>query len=219
MGNVRSCASIAALICLVSLLGTTGCSRHDGPVVLNIDAGRYDEAFDAAIAAARDAGLTAEFLDRRGGIIETEPHVASSLLEPWAGDKASLGQAVEHTMGVHRRIARFEFEPVAFARMQADDAVLTGPAVVTGDLDAVDRTAYTGPIEIRIWVFLEELSRTGQRPSTWSRQMTSQFTQPATEGDDAPLPRQWWTSTSRDPDFERRLLAAVAQRLQSPGDS
>jgi hypothetical protein len=203
----------------MSLLSTTGCARSDGPVVFNIDAGRYDDAFDAAVAAARDAGLTAEFLDRRSGIIETAPRVASSILEPWAGDRASFGQALEHTMSVHRRIARFEFEPVAFARLQADDAVLTGPAVVTGDQDAVDRTAFDGPIEVRVWVFLEEASRTGERRSTWSQRMTSRFTLPATDQDDSPLPRQWWTTTSRDPAFERRLLAAVEKRLRESGES
>jgi len=198
----------------LALHALTGCTTPEGPDVLVIDADQYDAAFDTAVSVARDAGFVAEILDRRGGHIETGPVIASSILEPWTDDASGVEQKLVHTLAVHRRVARFEFEPIAFdENRQRDTDVLTGPDVAFGNRQAVDRTTTTTPLELRVWVHLESLSRPGQRRSTWSRRMASRSYIGREEGGEKPLPRQWWTPVERDLAFERRLLASIERRL------
>ena len=46
--------------------------------------------------------------DMDEGVIETQPDIATSILEPWGNDNATLGQATENTLAFQRRRARFE---------------------------------------------------------------------------------------------------------------
>ncbi|MEM7227702.1 MAG: hypothetical protein AAF432_02700 [Planctomycetota bacterium] len=208
------CRLAAFALSLIMLIGCA--STPEGPSVLTVEPAEYGRAFDVALATARDAGMTAELLDRRGGVIETRPRIAASVLEPWSSDISSLSQAVEHTLSQHRRFVRFEFEPVGFSGTGDPDALLAGPAVAIGDIDSIDRTRTDRTLELRVWVYLQQVSRPGQRRSTWSRQMSSETRSgPPNQGEEL-LPGEWWTTTSRDTDFERRLLAEIERRIASP---
>jgi len=196
---------------LIASLG--GCAKPPGPDRLRIAAGSYHEAFDAAMEASRINGLPPALRDRRGGVIETEPAFATSILEPWRDDNATLGQSLENTIAFQRRRARFEFAPAGAAPPTADPAAPPGPDLLGIETRDLDLTAYDGDLELRVLVMVDRSHAMGIRRSTWSRRSTTQamIDAPASDGD---IPPRFWTPVSRDEAFERRLLAAVHDALR-----
>ena len=190
----------------------SGCATSQGPDFLSIDSQTYSDAFDAAVEAARVAGLPPIVRDRRSGLIETEPRIAGSVLEPWRTDNASFTQTIENTITFQRRRARFEFAPVIFQPNQPSDAPLTGPDLFGTQEAEVDLTRHTGPLELRVWVYVERSYSPGLRRSTWTRAKTTR-TRIVPAEDDGTLPSRYWTPVHRDEAFERRLLAAVQSAL------
>jgi hypothetical protein len=182
----------------------SGCAKSPGRDLLHIDAGSYHDAFDAAMEASRINGLPPALRDRRGGVIETEPALAASILEPWRDDNATLGQSLENTIAFQRPAA----PPAA-----ADDP-LEGPDLLGVETRQLDLSAYDGALELRVQVIVERAHTMGVRRSTWSRRSTTRATidAPASDGD---IPASFWTPVSRDEAFERRLLAAVDNALRN----
>ena len=189
-----------------------GCATTQGPDFLSIDSESYSDAFDAAVEAATVAGLSPIVRDRRSGLIETEPRIAGSVLEPWRTDNASFAQAIENTITFQRRRARFEFTPVVFQPEQPADAPLTGPDLFATQDVEVDLSEHTGPLELRVWVYVERAYTPGLRRSTWTRAKTTR-TRIVPVEDTESIPGQYWTPVHRDEAFERRLLAAVQSAL------
>ena len=188
------------------LLG--GCASSKGPDYLRVETGRYDEAFDAAMEAARHHDLAPTLRDRRGGVIETETSIAASVLDFWRGENASLDQAVENTVAFQRRRARFEFTPVEDRPSPATNPrpdLFSGRTVDVGEID--------GPLELRVWVIIERAYQPGVQRDTWSRRLTTiaRIERPATDPGAPTGP--FWTPVARDPAFERRLLASVQTAL------
>ena len=205
----------AMAVVVTAVLVAAGCaSAPPGPEVLTVTAADYAAAFDAAVEAARRDGMPAVLRDRRGGVIETTPRVAGSILEPWRGDNASLEQAVENTVAYQRRRARFEFARAGF--VPPDEITTTqplaGPDVVNAQQTPLDLTAETGELELRVWVYVERASMPGQRRSTWTRAKTTQAQLVYPEGmKDRRGVTVNWTPAARDPDYERRLLRHVQE--------
>jgi hypothetical protein len=205
---------------LIASLG--GCAKAPGPDLLRIDAAAYHEAFDAAMEASRINGLPLALRDRRRGVIETEPAFATSILEPWRDDNATMGQSLENTIGFQRRRARFEFAPAGAAPPTTDPSAAptadstTDPDLLGIETRDLDLTAYDGDLELRVLVIVERAHAMGVRRSTWSRRSSTRaiIDAPASDGD---IPANFWTPVSRDEAFERRLLAAVDQALRSRG--
>ncbi|MEE9129068.1 MAG: hypothetical protein V3T84_03550 [Phycisphaerales bacterium] len=190
----------------------SGCATSQGPAFLTIQAEAYADAFDAAVEAAAVVGLTPIVRDRRSGVIETEPSIAGSVLEPWRNDNASFAQAIENTITFQRRRARFEFTPGGFRPREAAEASLTGPDLFATQDAEVDMTRHPGPLELRVWVYVERAYSPGLRRSTWTRAKTTRSRIVPTQDDEA-LPRRYWTPVRRDEAYERRLLAAVERAL------
>ena len=93
------CALIMALA-----LGAGGCAPgSEGPELLVIPSSSYARAFDAADAVVREESMSPALRDRRGGVIETEPRIEGSVLEPWRDDNATAEQAWENTFAFQRR--------------------------------------------------------------------------------------------------------------------
>jgi hypothetical protein len=198
-------------VLLAAFLG--GCARPQGPEVLRIDAGAYHDAFDAAMEASRTHGLPPALRDRRRGVIETQPALAASILEPWRDDNDTLGQSLENTIAFQRRRARFEFAPAGAGPPGAANDSPPRPDLLGVEARDLDLSTYGGEFELRVQVFVERAHTMGVRRSTWSRRSTTRATidAPASDGD---IPAQFWTPVSRDEAFERRLLAAVDHALQ-----
>lgn len=236
------------IACLLGLtLGLAGCATSEGPELLVIDSSKYPEAFDAADQAVRAVGMPPTLRDRRGGVIETEPHIAGSIFEPWRSDNASFDQALENTVAFQRRRVRVEFTPVGFDPSTSDAAdQMAGPDLLGLETAAWDLTRYKGEIELRVWVYLERSYTFGVRRSAWtmSERRQSEIIEPgnaetaslesaasaattaqATETsigvfddkDLSPVRPAFWTPITRDPAFERRLLEEIRKRMDKTG--
>ncbi len=193
--------------------------KHQADVLL-IEPARYDAAFDAASSAARAAGLEPVFRERAGGVIETAAMPASSILEPWGTDNATLGQAVENTIAWQRRRARFEFTPSGGA---GDSGAGAGAGAGGGggggggpDLLAIGETPVNlatspGPLELRVRVIVERAQAPGIQRDPWSRSLT---TRSMVRRGDEPWPAFLIrTPVSRDVAIEQRLLSAVQEAI------
>ena len=198
-----------AWMSLACCLAAGGCATSVGPAYLTIDSTAYAQAFDAAIATARANDMPPAMRDRRLGVIETTPSIAGSILEPWRGGNASFDQAMENTIVLQRRRARFEFTPATIR-----DAAAGGPPDLLGlSGPPPDLTAFEGAVELRVSVVIERAYSPGIRRSTWSRTGTSRavITRPASDPETPTKP--FWTPVARDTAFEQRLLALVAESL------
>jgi hypothetical protein len=206
-----------AIILAPPVVAALGCSAPPAQDVLAIESNQYELAFDAAVAAAREQGMPPAFRDRRAGVIETEPAVAPSLLEPWRIDGASLDKRVEQTINYERRRTRFEFTPTGFIPpADLPDETLTGPDMLALEAAPRDLTRHEGELELRVRVFVEQARTLGVQRGTWSRRTTSQADIVERIGAARiKLPSRFWTPVARDREFEHRLLAAVQRRLAS----
>jgi len=200
------------LAILFLIMMATGCAKPpQGPAFLTIDSARYQEAFEAAMGASRANDMAPSLRDRRLGVIDSEPSIAGSIIEPWRTGSDSLGQAWENTLVFQRRRARFEFTPVAFREPQTtgvpDLLGVAGPPL--------DLTTYDGAVELRVSVVVERSFSPGIRRDTWATAGTTRavIRRPVTNPDTPTTP--FWTPVSRDTAFERRLLAEVAVALRA----
>ena len=210
---------VLGLAGLVSWLA--GCSTT-GPDVLEIDASRYDEAFDAAREATRSVGMPAILTDRTGGIIESRPRLGGSVLEPWRVDNSSSSQWAENTLHKQRRRVRFEFLPLDFAPGDpTGEETLVGAPLPGSDEEiarSVDLDTFDGTIEVRVWVWIEREQAADLRRSTWTRVGRNYSTNPleTVRPDDGTTRSSGrWTPIERDSAMERRLLADVQSAIQS----
>lgn len=195
-----------------------GCAGSAGPDMLDIPGNRYAQAFDAAVDVAREHGMQPVVRDRREGLIETDPVIAGTFLEPWYGDTADFAQGVDNTLSQYRMKARFEFLPRGFVEPTGTD-VGAGPDLLGMSMPPRNLADGTEPLELRVWVYRERKHTVGQRRSTWTRRARSV----ARHGTDDPeweqTPSSFWTPASRDEAAERRLLAEIALRMGLPTGS
>ena len=210
--SARTIIIIAFLfICLIA----SGCASSEGPEFLTISAASYHHTFDTAVEAARDAGFTPTAKDRRSGIIETDPTMSGSMIDPWQGGISSWDQAVQNTISHQRRRARFEFVPVGFKPTSLNEGAANEPDLFDPDQMELDLTRITGSIELRVWVYIERAHAPGRRRSTWTRSRSTRMKVIPGNKNEEPVPNQYWTPVERDQAFERRLLSAISSRLSA----
>ena len=198
----------------VCLIGN-GCATSEGTEFLTISAASYHHTFDTAVEAARDAGFTPSVKDRRSGIIETDPTMSGSLVDPWQGGISSWDQALENTISHQRRRARFEFTPIGFKPSRSNEGSADEPDLFDPDHKELDLTRATGSIELRVWVYVERAHAPGRRRSTWTRSRSRRMKIIPTIKNEELAPGQYWTPVQRDQAFERRLLAAISSQLSA----
>lgn len=181
------------------------------PTVLTIEAPAYPDAFRAAHAALSDAGFGPDLEDRDGGLIESRPVPGGSLLEPWAWADGDVGNGVADTLAWQRRIARVEFVPLEF---RPPDALSVDRPALPGASAPRDLARHDGPIEVRVWVFVERAFTPGLRRSDWTFAVTSVSTSPEPVGTSSTggAPGRW-TPVGRDPALEARLRDRLGERL------
>lgn len=199
------------------LLALVGCAGSTGPDVLDIPPGRYEQAFNTALEVSRDHGMQPVIRDRRSGLIETDPVIAGTFLEPWYPDTADASQGIDNTLSQYRMRARFEFLPAGFVG-SGSSSNAPGPDLLGAGSEATDLTRANEPLELRVWVYRERKHTVGQRPHTWSRRFKS-TTRHHSGNETWEENRQgFWTPVSRDEAAEHRLLAQVAREMDLPTD-
>lgn len=208
-----------ALWCLPLLIAGCATSDQQASSSIRIQGVDYSTCFEEVLLVAREAGLPPVLRDRAGGLVETSPRICGSIFEPWRQDNAGLAGGIENTIAFQRRRARFEFVPADFDPPPvADSERLTGPPMPGSSL-AISRDLrdHEGPVELRVWVYIERSFRPGMQNPTWTRSMTT-FSQD-------PLVRQRlnergglsdqseWTPVRRDLFYENRLIEAFKKRI------
>ncbi len=180
----------------------------------------YEVCFEEVIQIASDSGMPALVRDRVGGLVETSPRLCGSIFEPWRQDNADFNQTLENTVALQRRRARFEFVPASFVAPPISDPSVLGGAPLpgsTGD-DLFDMRSYDGPLELRVWVYIERAFTPGLRSGTWSRSQLSFSSDPLapdrlTLESGATVDLSRWTPLRRDTAYERRLVEMIRTRL------
>jgi hypothetical protein len=194
------------------------CQAPEQEDTLRLDRGDYNRAFLACIEAGREQDMPPALADRGNGIIETEPRLIGSLLEPWRTDSSGIDQTLQATVQMERRRVRFVFVPEGFEPQvidgQSDFRGAAAPGSPT-DLARFDLETFEGPIELRTRVFIERGFTPGIRQNTWSGTLRSVTTEPKPRQRDDGTTRSpaQWTPIGRDEIAERRLTARVAELL------
>lgn len=177
-----------------------------------VASGEYAQAFDAAIDAASTSGMKPVFLNRRSGVITTEPTIAGSVAEPWKRSASSPRQALENTFSLQRRTARFEFLPTSLSvEPNTTEGVLVGPDLLAGV--GQDLTNFDGELELRVWVYIDRHYTQGIRLGTWSLSSESVSTVLPTQEPWEQSPGSFWVTISRDIPAERTILSSIEARL------
>jgi len=190
-----------------------GCKISSGPDVLLLDSNQYAMVFDAAVAAASSDGMKPVLLDRRSGVIATDPAIAGSFIEPWKPQPSTPRQGLENTLSLQRRAARFEFTPVARKPvLGSPEESLIGPNLLSGA--GKDLTTFVGPIELRVWVYVDRKYTQGMRRGTWTLRSESITKAMPAEQPWEQVPGTFWTPMNRDVARERALLATVEASMQ-----
>ncbi len=208
---VSAFATVALLAACESSPVPVAAEEGPDPTVLTIDAGSYPEAFRAAHATLTDSGFKPELEDRDGGLIESRPVNGGSILEPWAWADGEVGNGLTDTLAWQRRVARFEFVPLAFRTSDAKSIDLPD---LPGVSVPADLARHDGPIEVRVWVFVERAFTPDLRRSDWTYQLTSVATNPERTGkSETGGDPSRWTPVGRDPALEARLRDRLSARL------
>ena len=200
---------VMRLVSFTLFIMLAGCSSSSGPSVLFLDSGSYSATFDAAVAIANDDGMKPILLNRRSGVISTNPAVAGSFAEPWKPAPSTPRQGLENTLSLQRRTARFEFSPVgALPAVQGESGVLIGPDLFSSA--GQDLTTYDGPMELRVWVYVERKYTQGIRRGTWTLRSESVTQVMPAEQPWEQVSGAFWTPITRDVAREEAILAAIS---------
>ena len=199
---------------LIALLTTIiGCATEKrGPSLLLLDSADYAVTFDVAIEVARNDGMKPILLDRRSGVITTDPAVAGSVVEPWKPKPSTPRQGLENTLSLQRRSARFEFVPVGTLPERGfNDQELSGPDLLSGI--GQDLTSYKGQLELRVWVYVDRKYTQGIRRGTWTLSSESVTQVLPAEEPWEQVPGSFWMPTTRDVAREEAILAQIEATL------
>jgi hypothetical protein len=187
----------------------TGCSSSSGPSVLFLDSASYTKTFDAAVAIANDDGMKPVLLDRRSGVISTDPAIAGSFVEPWKPAPSTQRQGLENTLSLQRRTARFEFSPAGtLPSLMREGGSLIGPDLLSSV--GQDLTTYEGPLELRVWIYVDRNYTQGIRRGTWTLSSESVTQIMPSEEPWEQVSGSFWTPITRDVAREEAILAAIS---------
>lgn len=89
---------------------------------------------------------------------------------------------------------------------------LSGPDLLAPS--TIDLTTYEGPIELRVWVFVDRHYTQGKQVSTSSFRGASVSKTLPTDETWEQIPESFWTPIARDVSKERLLLEQIERSLQ-----
>lgn len=182
---------------VVLALAAGGCAEGNRSTSLEVPAGEYATAFDAARQVLRDYRFDLDRVDARAGVITTASKESAGLATPWDAEQTTLGQEVEDLLAEQRRRVRVTFEPRD-----------TGGTGSSGDLlDAGGRV-----LDAKVEVFVERVYVRGVKPSPRAILLSRQWYDPVSISR-GQSPR-YEAPLSRDEGLARRLSAEIRRRLE-----
>ena len=159
------------------------------PATSSVTHDNYDELWEACKGVIRWRGFQVDRQNYREGVLTTTPLVSKQLFEPWRRDVATIGDMTESTLATMRRIVRFEI-----AR-NPDGTFTCVPKVLVQRYTSTERRITS------ITKYRESFSIE-----------TAQGNKETDKGID--LPVEYWYTTGRDAQLEKRLADGVQSRVR-----
>lgn len=201
-------------VMLGAAAGMVGCASPRIEPVVDVPAGRYEEAFQSAREVLRERRFSIDRVDARAGVITTRARSSAGLVTPWDGDQSTIEQEIDDAANWQQRRVRIEFVPAgvqsgaasAGAAGGGSEPVVASPedALLTRDLrDA----AFAGaPMVANVRVIVERINRPGRQLSTKTTRVTG-FSPELTR------PEGGLRRLEDDDEFARRLAAEISAKL------
>lgn len=184
---VRS-ASVGTLLMCVGACA----SRPSGPEAwrLDLNAGEYAAAFDAARDELRDQGFILERVDARSGVITTQAKTTAGLATPWHGEQSTARQELEDLLQRQQRLVRITFEP------EAD-----------GEAPSI-----TGPVRMLTSVTVQRVNTPGFKLEPEAIRQSSFYVDPVLA--DRRMQPNYAVSLTQDPALAERITRRVESRIR-----
>lgn len=193
MGRGRRERVVLAVV-LAGAASAGGCAGDGDRAGLEVPAGEYATAFDAAREVLRDYRFELDRVDARAGVITTLSKESAGLATPWDAEQSSVQQEVEDLLAEQRRRVRVTFEPME--------------AGASGDL--LDGSARV--LDARVEVFVERVYARGMQPSPRAILLSGQWYDPASLAR-GQSPR-YEVPLTRDEALARRMSAEIRRRIE-----
>ncbi len=206
--RIAYCPIVLTLLGLCLIV--TGCASPDSSIgSIRVEAGDYDTAFDIAIETLRNERFRLDRVDRRSGVITTQPRNASSIAEPWQGDHATTSQATEATLHHQRRVVSVAFIPLPGETVEATRLSSTPSLSAIDEMDSTTPIGeFNRPVRIMVQCWIERAHRPGQRIETSSLRHSSNTIDPTLQS--RGIPSLFWERISRDSYMEQRIINSIA---------
>jgi hypothetical protein len=164
------------------------------PATSAIEASDFDRLWTACEESVRHFGFIPDRLDRRGGLMTSQPLTSKQFYEVWRNDVATADDLSQSSLATYRRTLRFNITKLDSGRFRAEPGVL------------VERqTLAERPITAS--VYLRQAFRS-PRGAGGSRNVGTPETDRGIY-----LPRQYWTPTGRETALEANVADEVQKRL------
>jgi len=163
------------------------------PAPYHATAADYDLLWYACEGAARHALFRLDREDYRDGVIITYPLISRQVFEFWRPDTPDIDDALKSSLSTIRRTIRFDITSNADGTWTATPKVLV---------------EHWAQAEHRITTAFHYRSAFGLTPAETAR------TTAQDAGAPPPPPPSYWYATGRDDTMEKRLAAAVRDRLE-----
>lgn len=179
------------LLLLAAILPLAACSPSAKSNQFAVAPGEYAAAFDATREVLRDYRFRLARIDAAAGVVGTEEKPSAGLATPWDIEQSTLGQEFEDLLNDQKRTVRITFEREGGGHPTAD-----------------------GPLTGSVWVTIYRTQTAGLRVPSKATSLTTMTTDPllAAQGVQA----IYDVPVSRDPALEKRLAAAITQRMAKP---
>lgn len=205
-----------AVFLLIVITTQIGCTSRNQISDLRLDSDEYNQVFDSTKDALRSAGYVLDRVDRRFGIITSQPRSAGSILEPWRDITATPAQALDASFNYEHRILRISFIPASGTtptpRSHPDTPAPIAQIEPQPQTTTTDITSYKGTLRIDVQAIIERAHHPGRRIETTSLRKSSYTIDPslAQRG----IPAKFWEVVARDPYQEQDIMKRIVKRSQ-----
>ena len=208
----RTPALAAVFLALWPAAGCTTAPRPappPSPQAVELAAGRYTDAFDAAVETLRRSGFRIDRADHRFGVVTTRPEGSPTLFEPWLTGNTSRDTRLLSTLNDVRRTITVTFDAAPDTADHAGSAPAPGPQV----------NPPSAARRMSVAVELELFQAPGRRLDgrTDGRVFSDPPRPRSADEDDADnqdIPNAW-KAIGRDPGLEALLQQRILDRLNA----
>jgi hypothetical protein len=164
------------------------------PATSTVQSADFDKLWESCQATAHHFGFMPDRLDKRGGVIATNPLTSKQFFEVWRNDVVTGDDLADSSVATYRRTLRFDItkiDPSEGGGFRATPSVL------------IERQAITEK-PIPAWIYLRQ---------AFKNDRTYHPVGSAESDRGIYLPRQYWYPTGRDTALEKQVADDLTKRL------